>query len=44
MNQKPQARPDTKPLFLALHPPRRVWPDTAGFYLGPARNPRRSRG
>jgi len=30
------ASPVTKPLFLAMHPPRRFWPDLAGFYVSPA--------
>ncbi|SUD20277.1 hypothetical protein [Aquipseudomonas alcaligenes] len=44
MHSKSPARYEIKPLFLALHPPRRVWPDNAGFYVSPVCPPRRARG
>lgn len=29
-------RPSTRALFLALHPPRRFWPEqVAGYYISP---------
>lgn len=43
MKSKPSASPRVKPLFLALHPPRRMWPDAAGVYLGSVRPANRTR-